>query len=211
MKRARQVLVAATAALAGCSSIQRDPPMQVWPDMRHQKKFRAQLSAETYPQLAGVFPDGRQTRPAPEGTVARGRMVEDTPYNTGMDGKLYVGRMPVPVTEELIAEGQTRFNIYCAACHDRTGLGRGMVPQRALNWQPANLMEDRVVELADGDIFNVITYGRRTMPPYYQQVSVQERWAIIAYLRVLQRAAHASIRDVPEDQRAGLAYKGAKQ
>jgi mono/diheme cytochrome c family protein len=203
------LLLAAAVLLTGCSGIQREPPIQVWPDMKHQKKFRQQLSVNVYPELVGLFPDGRQTRPIPEGTIARGHMVEDNPYNTGMDGKLYVGKIPVPVTGELIAEGQTRFNIYCAPCHDRTGLGKGMVPKRAPNWQPANLMEDRVVELADGDIFNVITYGRRTMPPYFEQVRVEERWAIIAYLRVLQRAAHGTVNDVPQEERAGLAYKEA--
>jgi hypothetical protein len=83
-----------------------------------------------------------------------------------------------------------------------------MVPKRALNFHPQNLMEDRIVQMADGDIFNVITYGRRTMPPYFEQVRVEERWHIIAYVRVLQRAAHGTTFDVPEADRAGLAYKG---
>jgi mono/diheme cytochrome c family protein len=197
------------AVLTGCSSIQRDPPLQVWPDMKHQRKFRVQLSTEMYPELAPLFADGRQIRPAPEGTVARGQMVEENPFNTGMDGKLYVGRNPLTITEAVLEEGQTRFNIYCSPCHDRTGTGRGMVPQRIFfTWQPANLTEDRIVEMADGDIFNVITYGRNTMPPYFEQVRVEERWAIIAYLRVLQRAARGTIDDVPADQRAGLQYKG---
>src|SRR5205085_2295480 len=135
-------------------------------------------------------------------------MIEDNPYNTGMDGKNYVGRIPVPITEEMIADGQLRFNVYCSPCHDRTGLGRGMVPKHAANWQPANLMEDRVVQLADGDIFNVITNGRRTMPPYQFQTTIPERWNIISYLRVLQRSAHSSVTEVPEEQRASLAYKG---
>ena len=73
------------------------------------------------------------------------------------------------------------------------------IPKRAANWQPANLTEDRVVQMADGDIFNVITYGRRTMPPYFEQVRIEERWHIVAYLRVLQRAAH---------EHGGNAYQG---
>jgi mono/diheme cytochrome c family protein len=71
-------------------------------------------------------------------------------------------------------------------------------------WQPSNLTEDRVVQFADGDIFNVITNGRRTMPAYKYQISVEDRWTIIAYLRVLQRAAHGTINDVPEEQKAEL-------
>lgn len=194
-------VIIAALILSGCTGVQRTPPIQVWPDMKHQIKFKPQLSTD-------LFADGRESRPIPEGTIARGHMREETPMNTGMDGKLYVGKNPLPVTEAVLSEGQTRFNIYCAPCHDRTGLGRGMVAQRALNWQPANLTEDRIVQAADGDLFNVITYGRRTMPPYFAQVRVEERWAIIHYLRVLQRAAHGTINDVPEDLRAGVEYKG---
>jgi mono/diheme cytochrome c family protein len=195
------IVVSAVLTLAGCSSIQRDPPLQVWPDMKFQPKFRAQLSTD-------LFPDHRQSRAAPGGAIARGHMQEDTPFYTGMEGKLYVGKMPVPVTDELLTEGQWRFNTYCSPCHDRTGLGHGMVPTRWPAWQPQNLMEDRIVQMADGDIFNVITYGRRTMPPYFVQNRPEERWAIIAYVRVLQRAAHGNMSDVPAEERASLEYKG---
>jgi len=198
--------------LAGCSGVRRDPPLQVWWDMKWQDKFKPQLSIDVFDhhdELAKMFPDHRHLRRPPEGTIARGFMREDNPFNTGMDGKLYVGKNPVKVTEEVLADGQLRFNIYCSPCHDRTGLGQGMVPKRALNFHPQNLMEDRIVQMADGDIFNVITYGRRTMPPYFEQVRVEERWNIIAYLRVLQRAAHGTVDDVPEADRTGLAYKGA--
>ena len=78
------------------------------------------------------------------------------------------------------------------------------MPTHVPTWQPSNLTEDRVVQFADGDIFNVITNGRRTMPAYSFQVSVEDRWAIIAYVRVLQRAAHGTVNDVPADQKAAL-------
>jgi len=194
-------LALAALALAGCNTIQRDPPIQVWPDMKFQKKFKPQLTTD-------LFPDHRQSRISPEGTVARGHVKEDDVFNTGMEGKLYVGKSPVKVTEEVLTEGHWRFNTYCSPCHDQTGLGKGMVPTRWLAWQPANLMEDRVVEMADGDIFNVITYGRRTMPPYGEQNRAAERWAIIAYLRVMQRAAHGTINDVPAELRSSVEYKG---
>src|SRR5712692_7591012 len=204
-------LVLAVAVLSGCSSVQRDPPLQVWWDMKWQDKFKPQLALDNlyrHDQLDQMFPDHRELRRPPEGTIARGFMREDNPFNTGMDGKLYLGKSPVKVTEAVLADGQLRFNIYCSPCHDRTGLGNGMVPQHAANFHPQNLMEDRIVQMADGDMFNVITYGRRTMPPYYEQVRVEERWNIIAYVRVLQRAAHGTVSEVPEAERAGLAYKG---
>ena len=197
-------VIGAALLLAGCSSIQRDPPLQVWPDMKFQKKFKPQLTTD-------LFADGRQSRHAPEDTVARGHLLEDTPFNTGMDGKLYVGKNPLKVTEAVLTEGEWRFNTYCSPCHDRTGLGKGMVPKRWPAWQPQNLMEDRIVQMADGDIFNVITYGRRTMPPYEFQNRPEERWAIIAYLRVLQRGAHGTINDVPPELRSSVGYKGPTQ
>ena len=184
-------VVPAFVVLAGCSGIQRDTPLQVWDDMKHQQKFKAQSAVD------GIFADGRSNRLVPEDTVARGHLRPDSPYNTGMEGAMYVGKMPVPVTLELIKQGQTKFNIYCSPCHDQTGMGRGIVPTRVPIWQPSNLTETRVVELADGDLFNVITNGRRTMPPYRFQIVTEDRWAIIAYVRALQRAAHSKPEEVP--------------
>jgi cytochrome c len=169
--------------------------------MKLQPKFEAQ-------QTSGLFVDGRASRRRPEGVVARGRMLEESVLNTGMEENgMYVGKMPVEITPALLAEGEWRFNTYCAPCHDRNGLGNGMIAQHAQSFKPANLTEDRLVQAADGDLFNTITYGRRTMPPYAWQNRPAERWAIIAYLRVLQRAQHGTISEVPEPQRASLEYK----
>ena len=189
--------IAAAILLSACSSIQRDPPIIVWWDMKRQAKFRTE--GET-----GLFADGRNTRYPPEDTVAQGYLFDETAYNTGMEGPMYVGKSPVPVTADLLHQGQMRFGTYCSPCHDLAGTGHGIVPAHAPQWQPANLTEDRVVQLADGDIFNVITNGRRTMPPYKYQVVTSDRWAIIAYLRVLQRAANSTVADVPADQRGQL-------
>lgn len=191
------LMIAAAILLSACSSIQRDPPILIWWDMKRQAKFRTE--GET-----GLFADGRNTRYPPEDTVAQGYLFDETAYNTGMEGPMYVGKSPVPVTAALLHQGQMRFNTYCSPCHDLAGTGKGIVPAHAPQWQPANLTEDRVVQLADGDIFNVITNGRRTMPPYKYQVVTSDRWAIIAYLRVLQRAANATVADVPADQRGQL-------
>lgn len=202
MSYGRQFMIAAALVLSGCSSIQRTPPMQVWPDMRLQPRFEAQATT-------GLFTDGRASRRRPDGVVARGRPYEEDVMNTGMlENGMYVGKMPVEVNEALLVEGEWRFNTYCAPCHDRTAGGKGMVPLRWPAWQPANLTEDRVVELADGDIFNVITFGRRTMPSYGAQNRPSERWAIIAYLRVLQRAARGNMNEVPEELRGTVEYKG---
>jgi mono/diheme cytochrome c family protein len=182
---------AALVLLAGCSSVQRDTPIQVWDDMKHQQKFKAQAP------VVGIFADGRSNRLFPEDTVPRRGYVEDSAYNTGLDHGMYVGKNPVPITPALLEQGQAKFNIYCSPCHDQTGMGRGIIPAHVPIWQPSNLTDDRVVQFADGDIFNVITNGRRTMPPYRFQVVVADRWAIIAYVRALQRAAHGTPAEAP--------------
>lgn len=177
--------------LSGCSSVQRNTPLQVWDDMKHQQKFKAQAP------VAGIFADGRSNRLLPEDTVPRSGYRDDSPYNTGLENGMYVGKSPVPITPALLEQGQAKFNIYCSPCHDQTGMGRGIIPAHVPIWQPSNLTEDRVVQFADGDIFNVITNGRRTMPPYRFQVVVADRWAIIAYVRALQRAAHGTPAEAP--------------
>jgi hypothetical protein len=185
------VLISTLVLLVGCSSAQRDTPLQVWDDMKHQQKFKAQAP------VVGIFDDGRSNRLLPEDTVARDHYFDNSPYNTGLENGMYVGKSPVPVTLELLEQGQTKFNIYCSPCHDQTGMGHGIVPTHVPTWQPSNLTEDRVVQFADGDIFNVITNGRRTMPSYQYQVVIADRWAIVAYVRALQRAAHAKPDEVP--------------
>jgi hypothetical protein len=184
-------LISTLVMLAGCSSVQRDTPLQVWDDMKHQQKFKAQAP------VVGIFDDGRSNRLLPEDTVARDNYFDASPYSTGLDNGMYVGKNPVPVTLELLEQGQTKFNIYCSPCHDQTGMGHGIVPTHVPTWQPSNLTEDRVVQFADGDIFNVITNGRRTMPSYRYQVVIADRWAIVAYVRALQRAAHSKPDEVP--------------
>ena len=183
--------------LSGCSGIQRTPPLEVWDDMKRQGKFMPQ-------QESSLFADMRTSRVPPEGSIARGHLTEDTPFYTGMEGETYIGKNPVPVTMDLLKQGQTRFNVYCTPCHDREGYGKGIVPQHVPTWQPSNLMEDRVVQFADGDIFNVISNGRRTMPAYKYQIVVADRWAIVAYVRALQRAHHSTAEDVPQDMKAEL-------
>jgi mono/diheme cytochrome c family protein len=190
-------ILVALLFLSGCSAAQRVPPVEVWDDMKRQGKFKPQLEN-------ALFDDHRDSRVPPAGAVARGHLAEASPYYTGMEGDLYVGKSPVPLTPDLLKKGQAKFGTYCTPCHDRAGTGQGIVPAHAPSWQPSNLTEDRVVQLADGEIFHVVTNGRRSMPAYRFQVSVEDRWAIIAYLRVLQRAAHGTIDDVPADQKAGL-------
>ncbi len=183
------LLILAVIALAGCAGPQRVPPLEVWPDMDRQEKYKAQT-------MSPLFNDGRSNRRPIEGTVAIGQLKEDSVLNTGVQNGMWVGKGPVAITPELVRRGQQRFNIYCTPCHDRTGQGKGIVPKKAI-WIPTNLMEDRVQTMADGEIFSVISEGRRSMPSYRYQIPEQDRWAIIAYVRALQRSTRGTVADVP--------------
>src|SRR5450755_978757 len=134
------ILALSVLTLAGCSGVQRDPPVQVWDDMKHQPKFHPQGENE----VSALAADHRDARRPPEGTIARGAASDQSAFNTGMDGDMYVGKSPVPLTPALLHQGQMRFNTYCQPCHDKTGSGVGIVPTRVPTWQPSNLTEDRV-------------------------------------------------------------------
>ena len=190
------VLLAAAAGLVGCAGqTSRTPPIQVWPDMKRQPKFKPQEEND-------FFSDQRATRMPVPGTVARGHLYDNDSLYTGVSGDQFIGRNPLPVDMKLLKTGQMRFNTYCSPCHDRTGSGQGTVPKRAI-WLPTNLHEARVVNMNDGEIFNIISHGRRSMPPYHNQISAEDRWAVVAYVRALQRTI-TTAEDAPEDVRAQL-------
>jgi mono/diheme cytochrome c family protein len=197
MKLQFAALVAAAVVLTGCAgTTSRQEPISLIPDMDFQERYDPQTDRP-------FFSDRRASRVPPQGTVARGMEKADEGFYTGAVNGQYVGRNPLPVTEDLLHTGQRRFNTYCSPCHDQTGKGRGMVAQRAV-WIPTNLQEPRVKQFNDGEIFQVISLGRRTMPPYRFQITEADRWAIVAYVRALQRTTEATIEDVPPDQRANL-------
>ncbi len=194
--------------LSGCSLIEqtsRNPPLQVWPDMKKQEKFLAQSGVEEGGELSKIFKDGRSNRRPVEGTIARGQLRLENVYSTGMiNATTWAGQNPVPLTEDVLKLGQTKFNVYCSPCHDRTGSGQGIVNKREPTYKPGNLHEDRIKAMADGEIFYVLTNGRRTMPSYRYQLSEQERWSVIYYVRALQRTSSGTMADVPEDKKASL-------
>lgn len=194
MTRRIFILLVLASALTGCGlrPSGNTTPLQVHPDMDSQPKFKAQ-SASTF------FADGRSNRSAPVGTIAQGHLNEDDALVIGKDASgALIKSNPVPVTEALLKRGQERFNINCAACHGRLGDGNGAVKTRSYGaLAPANLQEVRLREIADGHIYDVITNGIRTMQPLGGNIPVSDRWAIIAYVRALQRSQYANIKDVP--------------
>ncbi len=163
-------------ALSGCRN-----------DMHHQAKIKP-FRESTF------FSDGASARALPEGTVARGFLRGDAALSRGQgpDGK-FVEEIPVPVTRELLLRGQERFNIFCSPCHGRTGQGQGMIVHRGFK-QPASYHVERLRAERAGYFFDVITNGFGQMSGYAVQVTPEDRWAIVAWIRTLQASRH-----MPED------------
>jgi hypothetical protein len=193
------VLVMLIAGKRG--SISRRPPMEFFPDMNRQPKLRPQKPND-------FFADGKSSQLPVPGTIAREDMhYEDTPENTGHKPGTtnFIETIPVPVTMQVLQRGQQRFNINCSPCHGAQGDGKGItVRVGAMPPTPKNLHDKPYIVMTDGELFNTITYGKNLMGPYGANVTVEDRWAIIAYLRALQLSQLGTIDDVPEQFRSTL-------
>ena len=198
------------------------PPLELFPDMVRQMKVRAQaplnfLADGRGPRspVAGTVPIGYEmptksealnTSAAAIGSYSHPRASFSAGtdyYNTGKMGDHWGTGIPLEVTRELMQRGQQRFNITCAMCHGAAAKGNGITKQYGLA-TVVTLQDDRIRKMSDGEIFNTITNGKNTMMAYGPNIIVTDRWAIIAYLRALQRSQHAAVADVPEDHRAQL-------
>jgi hypothetical protein len=192
--------IVAVISIAGFrGSMSRKPPIEVFPDMDRQPKLRPQAAN-------GFFSDGLSSRRPPAETIARGSHWQDIPLNTGhVTGSTnFVELNPLPITSELLARGKQRFQISCLPCHGPLADGNGITKKFGMA-VVANLHDKRIVSMNDGEIFNVITYGRNLMGPYGPNVAIEDRWAIIAYVRALQLAALGTANDVPASMRTRFA------
>lgn len=170
------------------------PPIHLNPNMDKMPKSKAQSSSE-------FFADGSSMRTPSEGTVAAGSVYDNESYATGLNADgTPVLRSPVPLSAELMKRGRERFDIYCAPCHGRTGEGSGIVVQRGFI-PPPDFHTDVMRANPDGHFYTVIHNGIRNMPTYRHQVPVHDRWAIVSYIRSLQRSRFASVNDIPSDLR----------
>ncbi len=147
------------------------------------------------------YSDKRSARPLVEGTVARGQLHEDTYFYTGRMGDNPGDVMPFPVTREVLERGRERFNIYCAPCHSRVGDGNGYIPSRGFTRMPPSYHIPRLQKAPLGYFFDVMTNGFGIMPDYASQVSPEDRWKIVAYIRALQLSQSATTKDVPAGQK----------
>ena len=187
-RRALNALVVTYAfALAGCARgcTSSRPPIHLNPSMDNQPKVLAQTGSD-------FFYNGASMRDPVPGTVAIGGLKEDAPFFTGKgtDGQ-FVAASPVPVNEALVERGRLRYGIYCQPCHDARGDGKGILFQRG-NVPTASFHQEKFLKYPDGQLFDVITNGQGLMPSYRWPIPPADRWAIIAYVRELQRKRQAS-------------------
>ncbi len=179
------------------------PRLHPVPDMDNQPRFKAQ-------QTDPLFADHRAMRYPVPGTVARGDLRPSDHLYRGMVNGEWATTFPMPVTESVMRRGQERFGVFCAPCHGLDGAGRGAVAVRAEQLEeptwvpPLSVHSDEVRKRPVGHLFNTITNGIRTMPAHGPQIPVADRWAIVAYLRALQRSQHANLADVSPDIRDQL-------
>jgi mono/diheme cytochrome c family protein len=158
-----------------------------------------------YKPLAGsdFFADGQSARPQVEGTIARGHLRVNQAYDTGRSGGALVNALPLPVTHDLLARGEERFDIFCSPCHGRLGNGDGVVVERGFR-SPPSYHIDRLRNAPVGHFFDVMTNGFGAMSSFASQVPPSDRWAIAAYMRALQLSQHATLSDAPEAVRQNL-------
>jgi mono/diheme cytochrome c family protein len=154
-------------------------------------------------EASNVFPGGASAQPLIDGTVARGHLNEDTLLETGKIDGQFANLYPFAITAADMDRGEQRYNIYCAPCHGRRGEGDGMVVQRGYR-QAASYHTDRLRTMAVGELYDRIANGFGAMPDYRTQISVDDRWRIVAYIRALQLAHQATTADVPASELSKL-------
>jgi mono/diheme cytochrome c family protein len=170
--------------------LSKKPPIHPNPNMDQQMRFEPQ-EATTF------FPDGRVNQQPVEGTIARGHLRQNTEYYQGItEDSAFVTEIPVDVTKSFIYRGKDRYAVFCTPCHGLAGDGQGIIMEGGYGYVPApSFHQERLREVTDGYIFSVISNGVRTMPSYAHQIPVKDRWAIVAYVRALQRSQY-----VPEGE-----------
>ena len=176
------VALASTVVVSGCARgcTSSRPPIHLNPSMDDQPKLTAQAASPFFYNGAGM------REPVP-GTVAIDGLKEDSAFFTGKgaDGQ-FVATIPVAVDERLLARGRERYHIYCQPCHDARGDGRGILFQRG-NVPTASFHQEKILKYTDGQIFDVITNGTGLMAGYKWPIPPEDRWAIVAHVREVQR------------------------
>lgn len=203
------LLTVSIAGLRGCKS--KRPPIEIFPDMVRQPKVKAQAPS-------GFYADGRGARLPVAGTVPAGYEPPvaggngsaavvfaglESYADTGKKGSAWGNGIPFTVTRQTLERGRERYQIQCAVCHGATGAGNGIAGKYGLVGI-ANLHQQRLRDMTDGELYNTVANGKNTMMGYGGVLPVADRWEIVAYVRALQRSQNATLADVPAPERAAL-------
>ena len=193
-------VVAASGCVRGCTSSR--PPIHLNPSMDDQPKVRPQAASN-------FFYNGASMREPVPGTIPIDGLQEDGAFFTGKgpDGQ-FVATSPVTVDEAVVERGRERYGIYCEPCHDARGDGRGILFERG-SVPTATFHQDKVLKYPDGQIFDVITNGMGLMSGYRWPIPPADRWAIIAYVRELQRDRLARAAAAPASAQASASAEAA--
>jgi mono/diheme cytochrome c family protein len=175
-------VVVLSGCARGCTSSR--PPIHLNPSMDDQPKVRPQAASD-------FFFNGASMREPVPGTIPIGGLKEDTAFYTGKgaDGQL-VAAIPQAADDAVVERGRERYGIYCQPCHDARGDGRGILFQRG-NVPTGDFHSEKILKYTDGEMFDVITNGRGLMAGYRWPIPAGDRWAIVAYVRTLQRERQA--------------------
>jgi mono/diheme cytochrome c family protein len=185
----RRVLWALCSVLAlGCEQALPDIGWERMLDQQRGKAYRA----------SPYFPDGKLMQAPPDGTVPANRTALPQPVREGLIGDQYVSTLPVPTTRALLDRGRNRFETFCAACHGIDGSGESIVAHNMELRRPPPLVTEPVRAFPVGRVFQVISAGYGLMPSYAAELSVHERWAVVAYLRALQRSQGSALASLPD-------------
>lgn len=205
------VIAAAVSILGFRGSLSEKPPLEVFPDMDRQARYKPQAEND-------FFEDGRNDRPLPANTVPRGDYLnyeavfspdfEDSElgntaflYGKNPDGSFHKD-FPLPVTESLMQLGREKYDIFCITCHGAAGDGNGVTKPYGI--LATSYHSDRLRNESDGYLYDVITNGKGLMYGLKDRLTPEERWAVVLYVRALQRSQNASADDVPAAKRTDL-------
>lgn len=187
-------ILAVTALFVGCRGTISEKPA-IHPNMNMDQQSRMEAQEEN-----NFFADGRSMRQPVEGTVARGFRKADLAYYEGTDANgEWITEAPVEFTKSFLYRGKERYEIYCTPCHGITGDGQGIIMTGGYGFVPApSYHQKRLREAPDGELYSAIANGVRNMSSYAHQIKVEDRWAIVAYIRALQASQNVSENEIEE-------------
>ena len=162
--------------------------------MIDQKKFTTYSSCD-------LFPNGTIMQDPPIGTIPRNKLIAPDAVTRGLDASGWTRTIPIEVDREMVERGRGRFDIFCAACHGRLGNGVSQVAENMKLRQPPSLIDPPYLSYPPGRIYAVITEGFGLMRSYSAQLTVGDRWAVVAYLEALQLSQRSRLDQLPPDAR----------